>query len=128
MDFNELQSELDTEYKQRKLAELKTLTGIKKSISGAIGSYINKVIMNKKYQYIIGIVLAYILVSGLYFVFSHLVSWFTVVVVTLCLLVIYWDNLKWITLKIKTWIMYHYIGYKIYTLKQYICGIFKSKK
>ena len=93
-DFNEIQDELNKEHKQKKRDELKTSAGFKKAVSEKVAAFVSKLLMRKSYQAVFGIILAYILITGLIYVFINLFTMFTPIVITLCLLVIFWDNIK----------------------------------
>jgi len=99
-DLSLLQDTLNKEYKQKKYEELKTPTGAKSFISGKIGKFTFKLIQSKKYQGVFAIVLLYIFTTGIYHVIKNTFTMITPVIFALCLLVIYWDNIKYIIKKI----------------------------
>lgn len=93
-DLNQVQNDLNQEFAQKKREELRTPAGAKKAIVEAFGKFLNKLMMKRNYQVVAGIILAYIVGAGLWFMFNHLISGYTAVVVALCLLLVYMPQIK----------------------------------
>lgn len=139
-DLNQIQEQLNSEFKQKKRDELRTPEGFKKAVGEQAGAFVSKLLMRKQYQAVFGIILAYILGFGLWSVFSYLFSWNTVIVVGLCLLAVYWIQIKSIVYKLKSTVSHFWFRLETRTeilriklrlnkdcIKAVIYGFFKRK-
>lgn len=136
-DLLELQEKHNKEFQREKMERLLTSEGRKNFIKEKLGGFVNKIIKQKNYQIVFGIIIGYILLTGIWYVFINLFTINTIFVILFCLLIVYWKYL----IKVKDYIGYklyklclhidhfgYLIDYKIFRLKIYLRGITRKKK
>lgn len=129
-NFDDIQNKLNKEFAQRKKDELKTPEGIKKFISGKVGNFVNKLMLNKRYQITLVFIFLYLFIQGLIHAIIDIYTWKTVVSITIYLFVIYWSKIKFVLNKIKLFIFLLKIDIScmFFYITNYFHGIFRRKR